>query len=544
MKGIIIFESPSINGTVNAEALEYCNVVSQLVPACCEVVTLTGNFDSHTIAKCNIEKDTYDFETGALIALMKMCGVDKVVRACNEAFSEDTFKTYATKYEKELRTLKKDFDKVNGLKDFYKKDNGELRDKVKELEKAVSDAADTLTELNDKYDKAMDGLRKAKELDELREKQTKELNENINELFESDKYWKSQVNRLCSEKHRLEEENEKLKSDKDKSWKNYQRNIQKKQDRINELERAYKASNDDKAKLVEYYQREIKKLEAENEKLKLDCEKLQHGYIDTDMLICGGRACGKQYKALVELFKKLDKKKVQEAYKEAYGDRVIWCSSQPSTRDMLDALLEASKYAIPTEFTFKIDQVKPPTKREQKWERILEIHKKSNVVIEVKREDVSTFLHEIEDKIPEIRWASRQKIFEAKGTIKDIYGALKTCDRIYFRIRKENEISYSSDPHIYQYRDLEHISYLPPMRWDLFKKGRIIVGVRNNNELEEFRKEVERNTGIKNIPTCHTNLCLFYMFDKDNYKIILNSVTAANIAKINGHKVVYWEDVR
>lgn len=39
------------------------------------------------------------------------------------------------------------------------------------------------------------------------------------------------------------------------------------EDRINELERAYKASNDDKAKLVEYYQREIKKLEAENEEL-------------------------------------------------------------------------------------------------------------------------------------------------------------------------------------------------------------------------------------------------------------------------------------
>lgn len=78
----------------------------------------------------------------------------------------------------------------------------------------------------------------------------------------------------------------------------------------------------------------------------------------------------------------------------------------------------------------------------------------------------------------------------------------------------------------------------------MFKKGRIVVGVRNNNELVEFRKEVERNTGIKNIPMCPTNLCLFYSFDKDDYKIILQTVEKPNIAKINGHKVIYWEDVR
>jgi hypothetical protein len=38
---------------------------------------------NNLIVKCS-KDDTYDFETGALIALMKMCGVDKVVRACNE----------------------------------------------------------------------------------------------------------------------------------------------------------------------------------------------------------------------------------------------------------------------------------------------------------------------------------------------------------------------------------------------------------------------------------------------------------------------------
>lgn len=475
MKGIIIYGNPMWGDNERATYCEYINNASfeltQYAPK--EVIScLKGEALESSKAVCS-EDDTYDFETGALIALMKKCGVEKVVRACNEAFSEDTFKTYATMYERELNDLSKKYDKVVKYCDTLRESNKRLQ---KEKEQII-------VAKNILYNKL--------------EKENKDLKKNIDELFESEQHSKSELGRLYFEKHRLEEK---------------------------------------------------------VEKLKLDCEKLQHGYNDTDNVPSGhwdgdildivflpGRACGKQYKALVELFKKMDQKKVDAAYKEAYGSRVIWCSSQSSTRDMLDSLLDSCRYAIPTEFTWEL---KMPTKREKKWERILKLHKENDVIIEVKKEDVTTFLHEIEDKIPEITWASNVKIFETKYTIKDIYDELKTHNRIYFRLSKENKLSYSSDESIYASKGLKTIDYLPPMRWDLFKKGRIIVGVRNNNELEEFRKEVERNTGIKNIPTCPTNLCLFYMFDKDNYKIILNSVTAANIAKINGHKVVYWEDVR
>lgn len=199
MKGFIIFED--FKKLVNCEEIldgDYNCVISDYPNG-----TFGGIINRVTGATCN-KDDTYDFEVGALIALMKMCGVDKVVRACNEAFSEDTFKTYATKYERELNTLKKDFDKVRDLKEFYKKNYGKLGDRNKYL----------IEDIN-------------KKLEYIKEK---------------------------------DEEIKKLKSDKDKSWKNYQRNIQKKQDRINELQAQIKASEDDKQKNIEYYEKEIKNL--------------------------------------------------------------------------------------------------------------------------------------------------------------------------------------------------------------------------------------------------------------------------------------------
>ena len=57
---------------------------------------------------------------------------------------------------------------------------------------------------------------------------------------------------------------------------------------------------------------------------------------------------------------------------------------------------------------------KIPTKREEMWNEIFALHKENDVIIKVKREDVTTFLQEIQNRIPEITWVSGQKILEAK----------------------------------------------------------------------------------------------------------------------------------
>jgi cell division protein FtsB len=351
--------------------------------------------------------------------------------------------------------------------------------------------------------------------------------------------------------------------------------------RCNELERAYKASNDDKAKLVEYYQREIKKLEAENEKLKTDCEKLQHGY--NDMIFCGGRSCGKQYKGLVDLFKKIDQKKVDAAYKEAYNTTLpVWQkeflnqmygiykeskekTELPRTLDIngtvyrksiqikdfgeqinkltVDSLIEKNRA-----FTRKcVDEwlYKIPTKREEMWENILKLHKTNDVIIEVKKEGVSTFLHEIENRIPEITWASGNKIFEAKGTIKDIYEELKSHNRIYFRLHINNLLSYSSDLNTYLFINLGIVSYLPPMRWDLFKKGRIAVKVNKENYAEYCSRMFSHFDKIGVHAFNYDCKFGYFIFNKDtNYIERILSSDNGDAKEINRHKVIDWEDVR
>lgn len=441
MKGIIIYGNPMWGDNERATYCEFMNEASfeltHYAPK--TIISRLEGVPSETSKAVCSEDDSYDFETGALIALMKMCGVDKVVRACNEAFS----------YETDIKVLRKDNNNLREANKGLQEENEKLKEEIKCLK------------IKNKY-----------------------LIEDINRKFEY----------------------------------------------ITE----FKRSND--------------VLKEENEKLKLDCEKLCHGYVDTDMIFCGGRGTGKQYKALVELFKKIDQKKVDAAYVTAYKESLIWCTSQSSIRDFLDkhteqinkltvdSLIEQSRA-----FTQKcVDEwlYKIPTKREKMWERILELHKENDVIIVVEKEDVITFLHEIEDKIPEITWASDVKIFEAKGTIKDIYEELITHNIIYFRLSKKNKLSYSSDPDIYQYKDLEHISYLPPMRWDLFKKGRLAVKVDFDN-YKEFYEACKKELGKRPL----TNFaCVFTVsICKDDGFFEIFTVEDQ---KKTGRKIVDWEDVR
>ena len=389
MKGFMIYETPlwgDKENVVYVQEVGYASYTLKQV-GLDDITCYLDGIANGPVAKatCNKE-DTYDFEIGALIALMKKCGVEKVKKAVNE-------------YEEETHALKEEIKRLKGESEnrwkIYKRNIQKKQDRINELQDQIK-ANETLKKDNESFRKSLEKLKE----------ENKELHKNIDELFESDKYWKSEAGRLNFEKHRLEEK---------------------------------------------------------VEKLKLDCEMLQHGY--NDMIY------------------------------------------------------------------------KPPTKREEMWEKIFELHKERNVIIKVKREDINTFLHELENKIPEITWASGVKIFETKHTIGDIYEELKRRDAIYFRLWIVNKLSYSSDPHIYPIRVLKHIDYLLPMRWDLFKKGRLVVKVDSDN-YEDFYNKCEVEIGRKP----------HYIFNKEPFTVYYKKGTYHTRPydeKIPyKYKVVDWEDVK
>lgn len=217
---------------------------------------------------------------------------------------------------------------------------------------------------------------------------------------------------------------------------------------------------------------------------------------------------------------------------------------KPLHNDSLDSLIEENRAFIQRVFD-EWGWIDGPTKRKEMWSELFAIHKESDVVIKVKREDVNAFLHEIEKKIPEITWASNQKIFEVKHTIGNIYGELRTCDVVHFRLSKATKLSYSSDPDIYLYKYLKHITYLPPMRWDLFKKGRIVVGVRKE-QYKEFKEAITKRFGVINIHNPYDGFDYsFFIYDK--YANFVESIDRSQFRQLkilNNHKVVYYEDVR
>lgn len=448
MKGFMIYENGL--GAINAAKLKHASFGCEFT-ADDITDTLKGTPVICKSANCSKE-DTYDFEVGALIALMKMCGRDKVTKACDELYRDDDYKNALQEMTENNEKLIKENERLQHEYDLCKNSENALKCSVDYLNKTIA-----------KLNTAIYGYK--------------------NDLYKVSK--------------RYEE-------------------LEIKEDILNKQQ---------------------KQLDKREEEMSV---------------YFGGRGNGKQYKALVSLFKKLDQKKVDAAYKEAYGDRAIWCTSQPSIRDQLDSLIEESKYAIP----YTTEWIKPPTKREEMWNEIFAIHKEKHPIIVVKKEDVNTFLHEIENKNPEITWASGIKIFEAKGTIKDIYVYLKTCDKIYFRLSKETKLSYSCDPYIYPYYEFEHIQYLPPMRWDLFKKGRRIIRV-TPDKLDGFMRECSIKLSsimMPNLKRYKEFTHVFVMISDYHYdnKATVHIMTCEDLVrnqhenskKYSDKKIVDWEDVR
>lgn len=152
-----------------------------------------------------------------------------------------------------------------------------------------------------------------------------------------------------------------------------------------------------------------------------------------------------------------------------------------------------------------------------------------------------------------------------KFSADDIYAGLKGSwwlilkklrDVVYFRLRKENTLSYSGDPDIYRYKDLKHIDYLPPMRWDLFKKGRRIIRV-TPDKLDGFMRECSIKLGgimMPNLKRYKEFTHVFVMISDYHYdnKPAIHIMTCEdfvrnqheNSKKYSDKKIVDWEDVR
>lgn len=459
MKGIIIYEDYRGKQVIEAIKLGMVNYECKSDTSDGSWINnLSGIRKESSQATCN-KDDTYDFETGALIALMKMCGVDKVKKAAKETFF-DVAENSVNEYEEKIHALEEEVKRLTNVSEGFYEFNGRLIDEI------------------DQKNYEIISLKALKLSNESLKKDCK-------------KYFK-EIASLTKENGELKEDNKELKE--------------------------------------------------KIEKLKLDCEKLRHGYLDTDMIFCGGRQNGKQYKALVELFKKIPKEKVQAAYVVAYKESLIWCTSQPSIRDSLtvDSLIEQSRA-----FTRKcVDEwlYKSPTKREEMWENIINVSQDPPVDIKVAKQDIKAFLKELQDKIPKARW-NGSDCLPTEYTNPYWF----KHDYIYFALlRNDNEgklkLCYNDEHHSWIKTTID---YLPPMRWDLFKKGRIVVGVRKE-QYNEFKEEINRQFGIINIHKPYDDFNYsFFIFDKNaNFVEAIGRSQFSQLKTINGHKVYYWEDVR
>lgn len=444
MKGFMIYEDYRGKEVVEAIKLDGVNYK-------CESVTsddiwineLRGIRMTSTQANCNKE-DTYDFETGALIALMKMCGVEKVTKACDELYKDDNYKNALQEMTENCEKLMKEKEQIIVAKNILYNNLREEHERLEEEKK----------HLEDKYERCQHIL----------DAKVKDI-------------------------HRLKEENEKLQHEYDlclNSENALKITTQLQNKSIEKLTKAIDGYKNDLYEVAKH----CRELEAKEDILNKQEETRnnnEYKYLESFSVV---RRNSKQYESL---------------YKESYGK---WCQQW----------------------------IKPPTKREEMWNKIFELHKEDDIIIKVKKEDINTFLHEIETKFPEITWRSTVKIFKTKYTIKDIYIELKRCDELYFKLSKETKLSYSSDEFIYAYKGLKPIDYLPPMRWDLFKKGRLIVKV-NADNYEDFYNKCEVEIGRK--PRYVYRGETFTVYYKYGYHTRPYKDTIPYAKKI-----VDWEDVR
>ena len=393
MKGIAIYEIPFMGmeyvRAVDIRNADYTFEASTLEDAS---VSLSGYFSKSSQAKRS-KNDTYDFEIGALIALMKMCGKEKTEKAYLETF-------------------------------FKGGDPGDCP------------------------------------------------------------YYQ-----ICKEPtiKRLEEENERL------------------CEKIERFDRMLRICRDNN-----------KSLTAENEKLKLDCEKLKKGY---------SAGLGRLVNINGVNYRECDEK-----------GRVVWMTSQPESFSFFANYID----------TDALEALRV-SKREKMWDDIL---KEGRTPVYVKREDIHDFLEECQ--VVGIKWSSGKMPLETmpfhmSEGYAGVYFFIMTSLDISKTKRGAKEFRHvmswwcTADP-----AEVEAaIHYIRPMRWDLFEKGRIVVKVNKENHSEFCSRVFSHFTkvGISSF----NRACKFgYLaFNKDTqYVESVLSSDCDDIKEINRRKVVDWEDVR
>lgn len=567
MKGFMVYETPAWGdeeNTVYVQEVNHASYTLKQVGSDDITCYLEGivTKDPVTKATCN-KDDTYDFEIGALIALMKKCGRKKSLKAVEELYflyepkgcdlDGDIFKDELQETTDCLNDLCKKYDEVVKYCDTLRESNKSLQEKNKRLNMSVC----AKSVLNGKLLKDYNAAQSSYEI--MVDKSAD----------------------LMDEIKKLEEENEKLKKENylwENSDKSLRREVKIVRDALNTWKKRYRDLNAANGDLV-----------CENYKLKTDCEKLKHGYNDTDMtnpcpadwdgdilnmVFLPGRCCGKQYTALVNLFKKIDQKKVDAAYKEAYDTKLpLWqkeffkqmCDIHKESKEKTDRKGVSLKDLSPN---FKIDRgvmitgldpekdlvsqinkclgiCKPASKREKMWDEIL---KEGRTPIYVKREDIHDFLKECQ--VVGIKWVSGRMPLETIPFHMS-YG----YDGAYFFVMTSLDISKSKQDtkefrHVMSWwmtasdeETKNSIKYIRPMRWDLFKKGRLVVKV-NKENYSEFCREVLSHFDKVGI-SAFNHSCEFgyFVFNKDtDYVERLLVSNYGGTKEINGHKVVDWED--
>ena len=559
MKGIMIYGNPMWGDNARATYCEYIDNASfEISRGTGEIIScLEGETSKLSKTVCS-KKDTYDFETGALIALMKMCGLEKSAKAYAEIFDDTAYGDALIERDKlkekvdalyaynkglidEIDQKNHEIIALKALKltnESLKKDNASFRktcEKLKEENERLKNTRDLLTNKNNELieeNKRLNASNCAKAV--LNGKLLKDYNA-------AQSAYEIMVEKsadLMDKVKKLEEENKKLKDE-----------LKLKEDAINEWKQTLREQNTKIGDLV-----------CENEKLKTDCEKLQHGYIDTDMIFCGGRQNGKQYKCLVNLFKKLPQDKIEAAYKEVFNTELplwkkeflnamygIYRESRkkeelPGTLDINGATYRKCDEKGRVVWVTDEFASKPASKREKMWDDIL---KEGRTPVYVKRKDVHDFLEECQ--IAGIKWKSGKMPLE---TIP--FDVIEPTDAgIYFFVmtsRVPNGFRHVMTYSVLLYSDEDEqksINYLPPMRWDLFEKGRLVVKVSKENYAEFCSRVLSHFYKVGVNAFNHDCKFGYFMFNKDTYyaeRILASDCDGTK--EINGHKVVDWEDVR
>jgi hypothetical protein len=170
------------------------------------------------------------------------------------------------------------------------------------------------------------------------------------------------------------------------------------------------------------------------------------------------------------------------------------------------------------------------------WENILSASQDPPVDIKVAKQDIKAFLKELQDHIPKARWnGSDCLVTEYTNPY------WFNHDYIYFALFRYDDkanlkICYDECKHSWINKPV--IEYIAPMRWDLFKKGRLAVKV-NYYNYKEFCEACEKELGKKPSTYFWDNVTISICKKDGNFEIF-----TIEHQKSTGRKIVDWEDVR